>query len=350
MPYTQKDRVIAIETPLGKDVLLLMGFAAHEGISRLFRISAELISENASMYFTKIIGKQVCISLTLTDGSKRYFNGHVSRFAQTGMDERFTHYHAEIVPGLGFLTRRADCRIFQNMTIPDIIAKVFKDRGFGDFKNSTQGEFEQREYCVQYRETDFNFVSRLMEQYGIFYFFEHENGKHTMVLADSLSVHQPCPNQATAQYNQAGGGLDVDDVVTGWDMEQELRSGKCSLTDYNFETPSANLMSNEPSVVTVGGNTKYEIYDYPGEYLNQSQGGTLARIRMQEEEASHLVISGSSICRAFTSGYKFDLEDHYRDDMNASYVLTEIQHVASEGGSYSLDGAGAGESISKISF
>ena len=113
MPYTQKDRVIAIETPLGKDVLLLMGFAAHEGISRLFRISAELISENASIDFTKIIGKQVCISLTLTDGSKRYFNGHVSRFAQTGMDERFTHYHAEIVPWLWFLTRRADSAFFR---------------------------------------------------------------------------------------------------------------------------------------------------------------------------------------------------------------------------------------------
>src|ERR1700722_13428274 len=344
--FTQENRLIAIDTPLGENVLLLQALSGREGISRLFSFQLDLLSAQDSISFDDIVGQNVTISVTLADQTQRYFNGFVSRFALSGSDARFTHYQMEVVPWLWFLTRNAGCRIFQNMTIPDIIQQVFSDRGFSDFKSSLTGSYDPREYCVQYRETDFNFVSRLMEQYGIFYFFEHENGKHTLVLADSLSVHQPCPNQATAQYNQAGGGLDVDDVVTGWNMEQELRSGKCSLTDYNFETPSANLMSNEPSVVTVGGNTKYEIYDYPGEYLNQSQGGTLARIRMQEEEASHLVISGSSICRAFTSGYKFDLEDHYRDDMNASYVLTEIQHVASEGGSYSLDGAGAGESYS----
>ena len=119
-------------------------------------------------------------------------------------------------------------------------------------------------------------------------------------------------------------------------MEQELRTGKYSLTDYNFETPSTNLFADEPTVVNVGGNSKFEIYDYPGEYLNRSQGKTLAGVRMQEEEAGHLVVSGSSGCRAFTSGYKFTLEDHYRKDMNDSYVLTEVQHVASVGSSYSF--------------
>jgi type VI secretion system secreted protein VgrG len=344
--FTQANRLIAIDTPLGEDVLLLQGFTGHEGLSRLFSFDLDLLSANNSISFDDIVGQNVTISVTLADQSERYFNGFVSRFAQSGADARFTHYQMEVVPWLWFLTRNADCRIFQNMAIPDIIQQVFSDRGFSDFKSSLTGSYDPLEYCVQYRETDFNFVSRLMEHVGIFYFFEHENGKHTLVLADSTSAYQPCPNQSTAQYNQALGGLDVEDVITGWNMEQELRTGKYSVTDYNFETPSTSLLSSEPTVVEVDGNTNYEIFDYPGDHLTQSDGAAVAKLRMQEEEAGHLVINGSSICRAFTSGYTFDLEDHYRDDMNASYVLTEVQHVASEGGSYNLTGGGAGESYS----
>src|SRR5439155_3673635 len=136
------------------------------------------LSENSNISFDSIVGQRVTIRVYLSDGSDRYFNGFVSRFSQAGSDERFTHYNAEVVPWLWFLTRTADCRIFQNMTIPDIITKIFKDLGFSDVKNVLQGSFEPRDYCVQYRETDFNFVSRLMEQYGIFYFFEHEEDKH----------------------------------------------------------------------------------------------------------------------------------------------------------------------------
>src|SRR5258705_8655206 len=185
-----------------------------------------------------------------------------------------------------------------------------------------------------------------MEQSGIFYFFKHEEGKHTLILADSTSAHQACPGQPAAGYNITSGGLGEEDVVTSWHIEQEVRSGKCSLTDYNFETPSASLLVTEPTVVSAGGNADYELYDYPGEYHARSQGTGFATIRMQEEEATHLVASASSVCRAFTSGYKFTLKDHYRDDMNIAYVLVEIQHVASVGGSYSLEGGGAGASYS----
>jgi type VI secretion system secreted protein VgrG len=346
MPYTQENRLIAIDTPLGKDVLLLQGFTGREGISRLFSFHLDLASEKDSISFKNIIGQNVTIRVTEADNSPRYFNGFVSRFAQSGSDLRFTHYQMEVVPWLWFLTRTADCRIFQEKTIPKIIEDVFQSRGFSDYKLSLTASYDQREYCVQYRETDFNFVSRLMEQYGIFYFFEHKDGKHTMVLADSPSAHQPCPKQAIAHYGLFSGNLSAEDVISGWQMEQELRTGKYSLTDYNFETPSANLMATEPTVVSVGGNSKYEIYDYPGDYLNSGQGNKLAGIRMQEEETGHLVVTGSSVCRAFTSGYKFTLADHYRKDMNTSYVLTEIQHVATVGSSYSMGDAGTGERYS----
>lgn len=347
MPYTQEKRIISIDTPLGKDVLLLGGFAAHEGISRLFRISAELLSENGALDFTKIIGQKVAISVSLANGSKRYFHGHVSRFAQTGKDPRFSHYHVEIVPWLWMLTRRADCRIFQNMTVPQIITKVFNDRGFGDFQNALQGDFEQREYCVQYRETDFNFVSRLMEQYGIFYYFEHEKEKHTLVMCNVPSVHKPCPVQASARMDfTTGAHIKDEDVVASWQLEQELRPGRYALTDYNFKHPSTNLLAQEETVFKVGGNDKYEIFDYPGEYTKKATGESLTKIRIQEEETGHLIATGASNCRTFASGYRFDLSGHSRKDLNKTYLLTEVQHSATVGSSYDVAAADSGEHYS----
>jgi type VI secretion system secreted protein VgrG len=333
MAYTQEQRVIAIDTPLGKDVLLLHGFVGREAISQLFNFQLDLLSEQPGISFEKIVGQNVTITVALP-GGKRYFNGFVSRFSQSHRDERFTYYHAEVVPWLWFLTRNADCRIFQNMTIPDIITKVFKDLGFSDFKNLLQGSFEPREYCVQYRETNFNFVSRLMEQYGIFYLFEHEQSKHTLVLANDPSAHKLCPGIKGGRVAFSLDDRLEDDAINQWQMSKELHTGKFSHTDYNFETPSTSLLVNEPSIINVDGNQKYELYDYPGEYLKKAQGAALAKTRMQEEEAGYKVSTGSSTCRAFTTGYKFELTGHYRRDMNDSYVLTQIRHVASVGDSY----------------
>ncbi|MGB9486170.1 MAG: type VI secretion system tip protein TssI/VgrG [Terriglobia bacterium] len=325
--YTQEGGLFKIDTPLGKDVLLLRGFKGTESISRLFRFELDLLSENSSISFPDIVGKNVTISLKQPDESYRYINGVISRFAQHATEEQFTSYSAEMVPWLWFLTRNADCRIFQNKSIPDIITEVFSDLGFNDYTNSTQGSYDPREYCVQYRESDFNFVSRLMEEYGILYFFKHQQGKHTLVLADTSTAHSPCPGQSSVRYVTVSGGPQ-EDVITGWEIKQELRPGKYSLEDYNFQTPSTNLMVNEPTVYEVGGNSKFEIYDYPGEYLTKGAGESLARVRMQEEEAEHLVAHGMSQCRMFVSGYKFTLEEHPRKDMNTDYVLTEIQHTA----------------------
>lgn len=332
MPFTQENRLLSLTTPLGEDVLLLQGLSGREGISQLFQFNLDLLSDNNSVSFDDIIGQQVTIRILLSDGSaERYFNGYVSRFAQSGSDARFTHYQMEVVPWLWFLTRNANCKIFQYKTIPDIVQEVFSDAGYTDFRNSLTGSYAKREYCVQYRETDFNFVSRLMEQYGIFYFFEHEDGKHTLVMADDASVHQACPEQESARYEKTSGDLDSEDVITGWNLRQELRTGNYQLTDYNFETPQTDLIVIEPTVHTAGPNTDFTIYDYPGSHMNVSDGSDVAKLRMQEEEATYKVVSGSSVCRAFTTGYKFDLKDHYRDDMNASYILTAVRHAASVG-------------------
>lgn len=331
MPYTQENRLISIDTPLGTDALLLYGFAGYERVSRLFRFDLDLLSENDSITFTDIVGQNVTVSVEQIDGTARYFNGCISRFSQSGKDSRFTHYRAEMVPWLWFLTRNADCRIFQNLTAPDIITQVFSKLSFQDYQNKLQGTYNPLEYCVQYRETHFNFVSRLMERFGIFYFFQHEQGKHTMILGDSNSVFGSLGN---VKCGLTQGAVEDEDLITAWNSEQELRTGKYTLTDYNFTTPSTSLLATEATVDTVGPNASYEIFDYPGDYLTVGDGDSVTELRMQEEEASHLVATGASGCRAFTSGLQFTLQGHYRSDQNTAYVLSEVQHAASVGQAY----------------
>jgi type VI secretion system secreted protein VgrG len=324
--------LFTLTTPLGKDKLLLKGFTGSEGMSRLFRFDLDLLSEDPSIDYTQIIGKSVTIAVTQADATPRYISGIISRFGQGGADETFTAYRAEMVPWLWLLTRTADCRIFQSMTVVDIIKKIFTDLGFNDFTDATKGTYQALDYCVQYRETAFNFVSRLMEEYGIFYFFQHAQGSHTLVFGDDPSANADCPGQNQFRfYFQTHDVLD-EDVVDGWQVEQELRTGKCTLTDYNFETPGTSLLTSTATIDTVGGNSQFDTYDYPGDYLTKSDGTSLTKIRMQEEEAVHLVISGTSDARSMVSGYKFTLTDHYRADMNASYLLTEIEHQAHTSG------------------
>ena len=342
--YQQEKRVIQIHTPLGKDAFLLHSLTGHEAISRLFHFSVDLLSEQHSIAYKDIVGKQVTLSLHHTGDDQRHWNGFVSRFACTGGDNRFSYYRAEIVPWLWFLTRTADCQIYQQKTIPEIIKKVFQDHGFQDFQDRTQSSYPQREYVVQYRETDFNFVSRLMEEAGIFYFFEHDQNTHKLILADKPQVHKNCPVQHKVRFNFTPGGTFLkEDLVESWGAEQELRPGKYALTDYNFQTPNTSLMANVQTVAQIGGNTKYEIYDYPGIHASKSQGDTVTKLRMEEEEAVHHLITGSSNCRSFASGYKFHLEEHPRKDQNGDYLLTEVTHSASVGDSYSGSGNGGSE-------
>src|SRR5277367_5968034 len=339
MAYTQDHRLIAITTPLGKDVLLLQGFSGRESISRMFHFTADLLSENHSIASKDIVGKRVTICLGVPHDGQRYWNGFISRFAFVGRDERFSRYRAEIVPWSWFLTRTADCEIFQQKTIPDILKKVFGDFSFNDFQNKTQATYTQREYVVQYRETAFNFVSRLMEECGIFYFFEHDKSSHKLIFADKPQVHKNCPVQHKVRFDYNPGTAHLnEDFVQSWDAGQELRPGKYALNDYNFQTPNTSLLANVQTVDEIGGNTSYEIYDYPGVHTKKDEGDTLTKIRMEEEEAVHYVISGSGNCRSFAAGFKFHLDGHSRGDQNGEYLLTDLTHAASVGGSYSGSG------------
>ena len=352
--YTQDNRVIRIDTPLGADELLLQKFTGEEGVSKLFQFELVMHSENRSIQFDSIVGKKATVTIFLPDGSKRHLNGLINSFSQGGSSPLeggetpvvFTSYYATLVPWFWVLTRSNDCRIFQNQSVPDIISTVFKEHGFSDFANRLYGSFAPREYCVQYRESDFDFVSRLMEEEGIFYFFEHEKDKHTLVLANRPSEFKPSPLHAGVSYRSVIGEERSLDVISEWNLRQEVRPGQYTLVDYNFQQPPLDLTAT----VTGKDERKLEIYDYPGEYIEKDEGQRLAGIRMEEQQVRQLVIDGVSTCYGLTPGYRFDLRDHYRRDFNKSYVLTSVRHFADQGISYRTSPEDAAEAFEYTNY
>lgn len=324
--YTQDTLRLQIKTPLGPNKLLVRAFAGEEHVSAPFRFEAEMVSEDAALDFAAVVGKGATVTLKLNDGGEHHFHGLVERFVQEDKGERFTTYHAELRPWLWMLTKTADCRIFQQQSAPEIIKAVFNDLGFTDFKDSLTGTYQPRDYCVQYNETAYNFVSRLMEDEGIFYFFEHADGKHTLVLADDADAHPPCPGLAGgARYRQSAIEHTDDHAVTRVRVEQQVVTGKFAHDDYNFETPATDL-----KVEVAGEDGDLRVYEYPGGFLKTDAGDARAKRRVEAAEQPRKILRGEGQVRAFAAGHKFDLKEHYRADFNAAYVLSRVSHRATQ--------------------
>lgn len=334
MAMKQEGRLCRLQTPLGEDVLFVQELAGHEAMSELFRYELTLVAADNAVDFGSIVGQAVTLSIDLADGSQRWINGIVSRFAQTGWDLRVTTYRAEVVPWPWLLTRRTDCRIFQNRNVQEIVEAVFDKLGFTDYEFKLNATYEPLINCVQYRETDFAFVSRLLETAGIYYYFRHEDGKHTLVLADAASHIEPVSGQEVARLDPGPRSRQEEDHIGSWRAEQVLQPGNYALTDYNFIDPGTDLLVAAASTVKVASSTKYEIYDYPGDYVNLggendgklSKGDALVQVRREEGDCGASRHRGEGACRAFASGYRFDLEGHARGEFNASYLLTSVTH------------------------
>ena len=319
--------VVTIETPLEEGTLLLTSMTGTEAMSRLFQFQVEMLSDDPMIDHQKMLGQNVTVNVSLADGEKRHFNGVVSRLTNGGPvpGTNKTAYRAELVPWLWFLTRTADIRIFEDQAVPEIIKNVFTNLGFADFRFQLERIYPKREYVVQYRETDFNFVSRLMEEEGIFYFFEQTNGKHELVLGDSVSAYGSFPGDDWIPFASPG-SEPVTGSITGWERQFELRSGKWSHTDYDFMNPSTSLLTSAVSVVDLPGVEKLEIYEYPGGYTNAARGDQLARIRMQEEDSRHDTVTGASDEHHFLPGQKFTLVDHPHVEQNSEYLVISVSH------------------------
>jgi type VI secretion system secreted protein VgrG len=317
---------MAMNSPLGADALLVRDFHMREQLGRMFQIDLDLLSEKMTLEFDKAVGHNATVRVELPHGKTRYFNGFISRFAHTGMHGRFASYRATLVPWLWFLTRTADCRIFQEMKVPDIIEQVFRDHGFTHFELSLSGNYPKWVYCVQYRETDFNFVSRLMEQEGIYYFFKHENGKHTLVLADAKSAHKPWPGYENIVYRSTSKGAQEEEHIHDWSVEQEVHPGSYALNDFNFEKPKASLLA-KAQIPRAHAMAKFEVYDYPGEYDEQGDGEDhYARIRIQELQAQHEIVRGQANARGLAVGNLFKLKEYPRKDQNREYLVTSASY------------------------
>jgi type VI secretion system secreted protein VgrG len=361
--HTQKGRPLSVQTPLGEDKLLLIGFTGQEGLSQLFRFHLETLAEaGTEVPFQDLLGKKVTLEVELPDQSKRFYNGIASRVVEGAQTGGFTEYSIEIVPQFWLLTRRVQSRIFQHLPVSDILRSVFEGLAV---KFDLRGKYHPREYCVQYRESDFAFASRLMEEEGIYYYFDHKKDEHTMVVADHPEGHLPVPGAFDAIYETVEGGVRHEDRVITWLKTQELRSGKSTLWDHSFQLPHKHLEADKNTMesvaagtiehkLSVADNSKLEVFDYPGFYAKRFDGvgggggdtsanlqkifddnKRMAEVRMQEETAAAVVIHGSSHCRQFTSGHKFALARHFNAD--GQYVLTTVYHQGAMD-SYRSDG------------
>jgi len=321
--FVQGASPILLTTPLGPDKLLLRHFDGEERISEPFHFHLDLVSQDNAVDFTQLVGKSVTIAISLAGGSTQYINGIVGRFVQTGGDSRFTTYAADVHPWLWLLAMNSDNRIFQNMSTPDIVKKVFTDAGFTDFTDSLTGTYSPREYCVQYMESHFNFVSRLMEEEGIFYFFTHDSSSHKLVLADDTSAYQACTGLTTATMQKES--QKAEDIVTTCILEQQVTPGQFKSDDYNFTTPSTDLLATASA-----SDTSRSLYEYPGIYLTSGDGETRTSLRLATLEVPGKSVHGTSYCWAFRPGCKFTLAGHARDDMNAEYLLTAVSHSSDQ--------------------
>jgi type VI secretion system secreted protein VgrG len=324
--FTQTHRLLSATTPLGDDVLLLTGFQGREEMSRLFSYTLDFWSENDGLAAKDVVGKGVTWNVHLADGEPRYFHGVVKRFvAGRRHVQGLRTYRAEVVPWLWFLTRSTDCRIFQKKDVKAILKAVFEKFAFKDFTFNLRGSYSEREYCVQYRETAFQFVSRLLEEEGIFYFFRHEKGKHTLVLADQKSGYKECLENKVI----CDAGARRDGHLTGWEHQYEFRSGRWTSTDYNFETPTTSLQASVKTVVNLQDVAKFELFDYPGPYAKKDAAMDRVRVRIEEEEAAYDVVRGTGTCCTFNPGSTFTLTGHECDsEVGKGYVLTSVEHSA----------------------
>ncbi|HEU4643836.1 MAG TPA: type VI secretion system tip protein VgrG [Gemmatimonadaceae bacterium] len=332
---TQANRPIAVTTAAGTDVLLLEGFSGVEGVSMPFRFRLRMVSENASLSADALLHTPATITVRRDDGNDRYIHGMFSRFVQLGRDVAVTHYEAELVPQLWFLSLKRDARIFQNKSVPQIVEQVLADAGLTDYKLKLVGNYSPLEYCVQYRETDLAFVSRLLEQEGIFYFFEHTDGAHTLVLADSPSAVAACPGAGPLRVSpQSRDTTEADDVVFELVSEASVFTGKVALRDYNFQTPNTSL-----AVQSSGDGNLGELYDYPGKYEKTGDGNSYARVRLDMLEAQRKMVHGRGNCPLLVTGHKFDIKEHYRRDLNQSYFLLRVEHDVDAGDFITRGGA-----------
>ena len=361
MPTTQDRRLLNVTTPLEYDFLLIKRIRSREGLSQLFSFDLELLhaedenSRDATFVDPQqLLGQPMVVSASQLGGITRHFHGICVDFSQGNRNTRFSKYRATLVPRVWLLTQISQSRIFQNKSVPDILREVLQDF---EFSIEVQGTFEPRNYCIQYRETDWNFASRLMEEEGIFYYFEHTEDSHKLIVANTDQSHRECPSKSEIPFIMDWSpNQDWVARILTWQNANKVRSGKFTLRDHNFQLPTNNLEAVQLSRFDIGGNKQLEIYDFPGGYAKRfdgidSGGGEqdsnlqkvfadrqrTTDIRQQELDVAYKTSYGTTDCCSFTAGYRFKMTNHPHSDYNGNYVLLSLQTEAVQSPAYISD-------------
>jgi type VI secretion system secreted protein VgrG len=319
-------RLIQVHSVLDPDQLLVKDAVVREHLGRLGTMDLDLLSPNENLALDDLLGRGMSVELVVDGDQPRFFHGLVAECSQNGRLGRYARYSARVVPWLWLLTRTSDCRIFQQKSIPDIIKFVFREHGTSDFEDSLSGNYTPRDYCVQYMETDFNFVSRLMEEEGIYYFFRHEQDKDTLVLCDSASAHSTTPNyESVPFYPPSEQVVREQDCITEWVLSHSMQSGKLTHTDFDFTKPRTSLLAQTANPGSYPKSDE-ELFEYPGRYLTVSDGSRYSQRRLESIQHQHERVRGSGNVRGLAVGALFTLEGYPREDQNQEYLVVSAVH------------------------
>jgi type VI secretion system secreted protein VgrG len=323
------DRQAEVIGPHAGD-LHLRKVTVSEKLGQVTEIELEVLSLDHELRFEDFLSQDMAVRLQLPFHGRRYFHGFVTKFTYDSAvrieDEDYTLYLVSLRPWLWFLTKPKDCRIFQDMSVPEIVKEVFRNAGFSDFEDRLTDKYRKREYCVQYQEKSHDFALRLMEKEGIYFYFRHEAGKHTLVLCDSPAAHEPAPGYPVVPFKtSAHEGDEAEEAITSWSVAQEFEPDSTAVGDYEFKTPRVDLTATAGGAGGAGG-LHFEVYNYHGTHHVQADGERYARIQMEEIDADHERATGESTARGLGAGHIFQLIDHPRLDMNRMYMIVSASH------------------------
>jgi type VI secretion system secreted protein VgrG len=308
--------------------LLFRSMSAEERLGRLFSFHVQFESQDPNIDLSGLLGSSMTVKIATEDGFERYFNGLVCEAAQTGVETVdnlvYAQYDVRLVPKPWLLGQKVDCRIYTDMTVPDIVKSVLSDIGYTDVKVSLSGNYAQREYCVQYREDCLNFISRLMEQEGIYYFFTHDDSKHTMVLADSVSAHAVGKGFARVPYlHTTDSVLRREATITSWASSRGMDSAKYQLTDYDPMAPKTALLSTGTSDGHGSAGTNGVVaFDFPGTHKVADVGQHFAQVRAEAHTAARSHYIGTTMAPGIEIGALFTMTDYPRQAFNREYLIT----------------------------
>ena len=325
--YTQDKRIGKLETPLGKDKLALLAFDGREAMSDVFEYRVEAVSQDkAILVFDDAVGKHCTITLNTIGGGERIIDGILAEASWIGTRREGHIYELVLRPWLWVLSKRVNSLIFHDKTAPQIIEKIFQEHsGLADFRQSLSKSYPTLEYVAQYRESDMEFVCRLMEEHGISYHFRHAKGKHTLVMGDGTSAYATVPRSSRPFIAIDARHRRDSEHLALWRPERKFTTGKVAMTDYDFKKPSANMKADKTGDASYE-NGKLESYIYPGRYVDPSHGQDYAQVHLDRHRAEDQRYYAEGDCASFFPGALFTLSDHPDGNQNKQYLVLGVSH------------------------